>query len=161
MKNPNVVSLFLFLLLSFSSCEKEQDPIYQPLIGQFESSSAERQVANEEYVTVYSFSKSGDLEIERFIRNSESGNFIRWESFEKAKFRATKSTIIVESNEFYHAPYSITAEPITNKEELQKNNAVRSSYEIHYELRNDGNEFFIPGFQYSDIYQPDLSYKRI
>ncbi|GAB3230364.1 hypothetical protein J0A67_16500 [Algoriphagus aestuariicola] len=161
MKNPNVVSLFLFLLLSFSSCEKEQDPIYQPLIGQFESSSAERQVANEEYVTVYSFSKSGDLEIERFIRNSESGNFIRWESFEKAKFRATISTIIVESNEFYHAPYSITAEPITNKEELQKNNAVRSSYEIHYELRNDGNEFFIPGFQYSDIYQPDLSYKRI
>lgn len=160
MKNPILVSLLSFLLLSFSSCEKEQDPIYQPLIGQFESSSAERQAANEEYVTVYSFSKSGDLEIERFIRNSESGSLIRYESWETAKFRATKSTITVEGRKFYYTHYS-APEVITNKEELPEVNAGSSSFEIHYEWRNAGNEFFIPGYTYDDIHQPDLSFQRI
>ena len=160
MKNPLLLSLFSFLLLSFSSCENDEDPIYQPLIGQFESSSTERQEPNEEYVTVYSFSKSGDLEIERFIRNSESGILIRYESWEKAKFRATKSTITVEGRTFYYM-HRLSPEVITNKEELPEGNAGSSSYEIRYELRNEGNEFFIPGYAYDDIYQPDLSFERI
>ncbi len=159
MKNPVLVLVFAFFVISFSSCEKEPDPIFQPLIGQFENSST--QESNEEYVIRYIFSANGVLEIDVFVKNSETGSLKHYVSYAKGNYRATESTITVDGYEFYHHPYFST-ERVINKEDLQQGVVGSSTFEINYELRNSGNELFIPGsLTGGDMIMPDLSFTRI
>lgn len=152
-------ALIILLFVGFTSCETETDPIHQPLIGTYERAEFS-QYFELDIVTFYKFSKDGKFELEAFLRNPNSRELVHYFYVVEGNFRATQNTIVVENVEQYSEdPYR--AEKDSKKEDLIKGVPGSTSFSIKYELRNNTNEFFIPGSCIDDTCSQDESFERI
>ncbi|MBD3627168.1 hypothetical protein [Cyclobacterium sp.] len=155
----------LLILLIFSSCQNEEDtlpPFPSTVLGTWEMVGF-NDYLKLDYVTSFQFNADGTYTYSSTLREKDSDLDLGFNFLERGTFTAgsEENLIRLARTDFLHKPYGAEKQ-FYSKEELDKGFVEpNSGYPLRFEIRDNGNTFFIPGgIEGGDVIVPDKFFER-
>ncbi|WP_114748527.1 hypothetical protein [Pleomorphovibrio marinus] len=154
----------LLILLIASACQNDEDTLPSvptAVVGTWETVGFNDYIELD-YVTTYVFRADGTYTYSSTLREKDSDLDLGFNFLERGTFRPGSESDMLKlaRTEFFHTPF-YGEKLFYSEDELQRGD-VRpdDEYPLHYEIRDNGNTFFIPGRFEGGAITPDMSFER-
>jgi len=158
------VLFLLSLILIISSCQNEDmDKVMIPpaLIGLWEVNFYNDYIELD-YVTAYVFNANGTYVHSSTLRDRDGSLDLGYNFRSTGNYRVEGNKIILDLTEHLHKPYGAD-KMFYQIDELDRGHVVEGHSEgsMNFEIRNEGQELFLPGGLVGGAYQADQILVRI
>lgn len=156
--------ILLNFILIISSCKNddiEEQRIPQALIGDWEVTYYNDYLGLD-YVTAYTFNQNGTYVHSSTLREKGGSQDLGYNFRSLGNYRVEANKIILDLTEHLHKPYGADR-MFYQIDELDRGHVVEGHSEgsMNFEIRNEGQELFLPGGLVGGAYQADQILVRI